>query len=224
MIGPSGCGKSTFLRCLNRMNDLVPGVRVGGQVLYHGIDLYGSDADPVEVRRRIGMVFQRAESLPEVDLRQHRVRTEEARSSWRHRRARREVATRGRPMGRSQGPPQAKCPRSVRRAAATPLHRARDRRRARRRAAGRAGVRARPDLHLGDRRSDARAEDRLHARDRHAQHAAGSPRGRPDSVLQPRPSRRRDRNGILVEYDATDKIFTSPTDERTEGYVTGRFG
>src|SRR5512133_447522 len=52
MIGPSGCGKSTFIRCLNRMNDLVPGVKVGGTVLYHGEDLYGSEADPVEVRRR----------------------------------------------------------------------------------------------------------------------------------------------------------------------------
>ena len=64
MIGPSGCGKSTFIRCLNRMNDLVHGVKVGGQVLYHGQDLYGSEADPVEVRRRIGMVFQRPNPFP----------------------------------------------------------------------------------------------------------------------------------------------------------------
>jgi phosphate transport system ATP-binding protein len=64
MIGPSGCGKSTFIRCLNRMNDLVPGVKVGGELLYHGEDLYGSEADPVEVRRRIGMVFQRPNPFP----------------------------------------------------------------------------------------------------------------------------------------------------------------
>ena len=64
MIGPSGCGKSTFIRCLNRMNDLVPGVKVGGQVLYHGLDLYGGDVDPVEVRRRIGMVFQKPNPFP----------------------------------------------------------------------------------------------------------------------------------------------------------------
>src|SRR5436190_23984848 len=64
IIGPSGCGKSTFIRCLNRMNDLVPGVQVGGQILYHGEDLYGTDADPVEVRRRIGMVFQRPNPFP----------------------------------------------------------------------------------------------------------------------------------------------------------------
>ena len=57
-IGPSGCGKSTFIRCFNRMNDLIPGAAVEGRVLYHGRDLYGSNVDPVEVRRRIGMVFQ----------------------------------------------------------------------------------------------------------------------------------------------------------------------
>jgi phosphate transport system ATP-binding protein len=64
LIGPSGCGKSTVLRCLNRMNDLVPSARVEGQILYHGIDLYGSDVDPIEVRRRIGMVFQRPNPFP----------------------------------------------------------------------------------------------------------------------------------------------------------------
>ena len=56
-IGPSGCGKSTLIRCLNRMNDLIPGARVEGKIDYHGQDLYGDDVDPVEVRRRIGMVF-----------------------------------------------------------------------------------------------------------------------------------------------------------------------
>ena len=64
IIGPSGCGKSTFIRCLNRMNDLVPGARIDGQILYQGADLYASGVDPVEVRRRIGMVFQRANPFP----------------------------------------------------------------------------------------------------------------------------------------------------------------
>jgi phosphate transport system ATP-binding protein len=64
VIGPSGCGKSTFIRCLNRMNDLVPGARVGGKILYHGADIYGDDVDPIEVRRRIGMVFQRPNPFP----------------------------------------------------------------------------------------------------------------------------------------------------------------
>src|SRR3954471_22739636 len=63
-IGPSGCGKSTLLRSLNRMNDLVPGASVTGPVNYHGVDLYAAGIDPVEVRRRIGMVFQRPNPFP----------------------------------------------------------------------------------------------------------------------------------------------------------------
>ena len=64
LIGPSGCGKSTVLRCLNRMNDLVPNAHVAGDVRYHGVDLYAKDVDPIEVRRRIGMVFQRPNPFP----------------------------------------------------------------------------------------------------------------------------------------------------------------
>jgi phosphate transport system ATP-binding protein len=64
LIGPSGCGKSTLLRTINRMNDLIPGTRVDGGVLYHGVDLYGKDVDAVEVRRRIGMVFQKPNPFP----------------------------------------------------------------------------------------------------------------------------------------------------------------
>jgi phosphate transport system ATP-binding protein len=64
LIGPSGCGKSTLLRTINRMNDLIPGTRTEGQVLYHGENLYERDVDPVEVRRRIGMVFQKPNPFP----------------------------------------------------------------------------------------------------------------------------------------------------------------
>ncbi len=64
LIGPSGCGKSTLIRCLNRMNDLIPGARVEGKVLYHGQDLYASGVDAVEVRKRIGMVFQKPNPFP----------------------------------------------------------------------------------------------------------------------------------------------------------------
>ena len=63
-IGPSGCGKSTLLRCLNRMNDLIPTARVTGSITYHGVDMYGPDVDPIEVRRRIGMVFQKPNPFP----------------------------------------------------------------------------------------------------------------------------------------------------------------
>jgi phosphate transport system ATP-binding protein len=63
-IGPSGCGKTTVLRCLNRMNDLIPGARIEGKVNYHGVDLYGADVSATEVRRRIGMVFQKPNPFP----------------------------------------------------------------------------------------------------------------------------------------------------------------
>ena len=64
LIGPSGCGKTTFLRSLNRMNDSVPGFRIDGSILYHGHDMYASNVDQVEVRRRIGMVFQKPNPFP----------------------------------------------------------------------------------------------------------------------------------------------------------------
>jgi phosphate transport system ATP-binding protein len=64
LIGPSGCGKSTLIRCLNRMNDLIPTAEVSGQILYHGEDLYGSHVDPVQARKRIGMVFQKPNPFP----------------------------------------------------------------------------------------------------------------------------------------------------------------
>ena len=64
LIGPSGCGKTTLLRCFNRMNDLIPSARVSGQISYHGVDLHGPRVDPVEVRRRVGMVFQKPNPFP----------------------------------------------------------------------------------------------------------------------------------------------------------------
>ncbi len=68
IIGPSGCGKSTFVRCLNRMHEVVPGTRVQGKVLLHGDDLYGQQADPVAIRRRVGMVFQKPNPFPTMSV------------------------------------------------------------------------------------------------------------------------------------------------------------
>jgi phosphate transport system ATP-binding protein len=68
LIGPSGCGKSTFLRSLNRMHEVIPGARVEGKVVIDGQDLYGSDVDPVDVRRQIGMVFQRPNPFPTMSI------------------------------------------------------------------------------------------------------------------------------------------------------------
>src|SRR5918994_1165344 len=64
LIGPSGCGKSTFLRCLNRMNDLIPSARVDGEIIYHGENLYDRGIDPVQLRARVGMVFQKPNPFP----------------------------------------------------------------------------------------------------------------------------------------------------------------
>src|SRR5512138_2326949 len=68
VIGPSGCGKSTFIRCLNRMHEVVPGARVSGTVLVEGEDVYAPGVDPVQVRRRIGMVFQRPNPFPTMSV------------------------------------------------------------------------------------------------------------------------------------------------------------
>jgi phosphate transport system ATP-binding protein len=68
LIGPSGCGKSTFLRSINRMHEVIPGARVDGKVVIDGQDLYGADVDPVDVRRQIGMVFQRPNPFPTMSI------------------------------------------------------------------------------------------------------------------------------------------------------------
>ncbi len=71
LIGPSGCGKSTFLRTLNRMHEVIPGARVEGKAVMDGVDLYGRDVDPVEVRRQIGMVFQRPNPFPTMSIKEN---------------------------------------------------------------------------------------------------------------------------------------------------------
>ena len=145
-IGPSGCGKTTILRTLNRMNDLVPGATVEGSVRFLGTDLYAPGVDPVEVRRRIGMVFQQPNPFPRSirdnvafgprsiglkgDLDERVERALRQAALWD------EVKDR---LGRNACRP-------LRRPAAAPLHRPLPRRRARGAADGRAGLGARPDL------------------------------------------------------------------------------
>jgi len=68
VIGPSGCGKTTFIRCLNRMHEIVPGTRVSGKVLFGGTDIYAEDADPVQIRRKMGMVFQKPNPFPMMSI------------------------------------------------------------------------------------------------------------------------------------------------------------
>ena len=147
LIGPSGCGKTTFLRCLNRMNDLIEGARVEGSVRYHGVDLYDaagrSGRGPPADRHGL----PEAEPVPEVDLRQHRVRPEDRRVQGQHGRAGRGVAAQGGAVGRGEGQAQGVRPGALGRAAAAAVHRARDRDAARRDPDGRAVLGARPDRH-----------------------------------------------------------------------------
>ena len=224
-IGPSGCGKSTFIRCLNRMNDQIPGAQVSGQILYHGRDLYAPEVDPVEVRRRIGMVFQKPNPFPKSiydniafgprmlgmkkDLDERVERTSRA----------------GRAVGRGQGSPQGQRARAFGRPTAAPLHRESARGRARRDPHGRAASALDPI-------STTRIEDLIHELKRdytiaivthNMQQAARVADMTAFFSVEMRDDGK-GRHGILVEYDLTTKIFTNPVDKRTEDYVTGRFG
>jgi phosphate transport system ATP-binding protein len=223
MIGPSGCGKSTFIRCLNRMNDLVPGVKVGGQILYYGEDLYGPTADPVEVRRRIGMVFQRPNPFPKsiydnvafapriLGLKDDLDgRVEEAlrgAALWDEVKDRLKRSA----LALSGGQQQRLC---IARALAVE-----------------------PEVILLDEPassldpiSTASIEDLMHELKRdytlvivthNMQQAARVADMTAFFSLEVDGG---DRHGILIEYDETAKIFTHPSDKRTEDYVTGRFG
>jgi phosphate transport system ATP-binding protein len=224
MIGPSGCGKSTVLRCLNRMNDLVPSAQVGGEVLYHGLDLYGSGVDPIEVRRRIGMVFQRPNPFPKSiydnvayglrilgmkDNLDDRVeKALRGAALWDEVKSRLKKSA----LGLSGGQQQRLC---IARAIAVE-----------------------PDVVLLDEPASAldpistsAIEDLMHDLKRdytlvivthNMQQAARVAEMTAFFSLEVHDDG--SRHGILVEYDNTEKIFTQPSDERTEGYVTGRFG
>jgi phosphate transport system ATP-binding protein len=224
-IGPSGCGKSTLIRCFNRMNDLIPGATVTGSIGYHGRDLYGPKVDPVEVRRRIGMVFQKPNPFPKsiydniafgprvlglksgLDERVERALTGAA--LWD------EVKDRlkDNALGLSGGQQQRLC---IARALAVE-----------------------PDVILMDEPASAldpvatsRIEDLVHELKQSytivivthnmQQAARVADMTAFFSVALEEGGARR--HGVLVEYDRTSKLFTNPSDKRTEDYVTGRFG
>jgi phosphate transport system ATP-binding protein len=223
VIGPSGCGKSTFIRCLNRLNELVPGVSIEGRILYHGEDLYGPEADPVEVRRRIGMVFQKPNPFPksiydnvafapkvlglrdDLDGRVERALRDAA--LWNEVKDRLKRSA----LALSGGQQQRLC---IARALAVE-----------------------PDVILLDEPasaldpiSTAAIEDLMHELKRdytlvivthNMQQAARVADMTAFFSLEEVDG---ERAGVLVEYNETAKIFTHPSDRRTEGYVTGRFG
>jgi phosphate transport system ATP-binding protein len=224
LIGPSGCGKSTFIRCLNRMNDLIPGAHVEGQILYHGQDLYESGVDPVSVRRWIGMVFQKPNPFPksiydniawgprmlglrkDLDERVERALTQAA--LWDEVKDRLKRSA----LALSGGQQQRLC---IARALAVE-----------------------PEVILLDEPASSldpiatsSIEDLIHELKRdytivivthNMQQAARVADLTAFFSLEVHEDG--SRNGILVEYDVTQKIFTQPADSRTEGYVTGRFG
>ena len=224
LIGPSGCGKSTFLRTLNRMNDLVAGEQIKGEILYRGVDLNASDVDPVEVRRRVGMVFQKANPFPKSifenvafgmrllgmrkDIHDRVEKALRSAALWDEVKDRlRESA-----LGLSGGQQQRLC---IARAIAVE-----------------------PEVLLLDEPASAldpiatsAIEDLMHELKReftivivthNMQQAARVADMTAFFSLEVTPDR--GRCGVLVEYDETGKIFTNPADPRTEGYVTGRFG
>jgi phosphate transport system ATP-binding protein len=224
LIGPSGCGKSTFIRCLNRMNDLIPGARVEGEILYHDENLYASGVDPVSVRRWIGMVFQKANPFPKsiYDNVAWAPRVLGMRKDLDERveKALRQAALWDEVKGRlnrsalalSGGQQQRLC---IARALAVE-----------------------PDVLLLDEPASAldpiatsAIEDLIHQLKAHytiviVTHNMQQAARVADMTAFFSLDVHEDgsRNGILVEYDVTQKIFTQPSDHRTEGYVTGRFG
>ena len=225
MIGPSGCGKSTVLRCFNRMNDLVPGARVKGKITYHGQDLYADDVDPIEVRRRIGMVFQKPNPFPKsiYDNVAYGPRVNGIKKGNMDDMVE-EALTGAALWDEVKDKLKESAPGPLRRPAAAALHRPHDRGAARGDPHGRAVLGARPDRHRPDRGPDARPGARVHDHHRHAQHAAGRAGLRPHRVLHRRRRRARP-NGTGGWSSSTDvTIFTNPSDKRTEDYITGRFG
>ncbi len=130
IIGPSGCGKSTLIRCLNRMNDLIPSFRVEGQVLFEGQDIYARGLDPVDVRRRIGMVFQKPNPFPKSIYENVAFGPRIIGYSGRLDDIVEQCPAAGRPLGRGQGHTAAQRAHALRRTAAAALHRPRPGRRA----------------------------------------------------------------------------------------------
>jgi phosphate transport system ATP-binding protein len=224
-IGPSGCGKTTVLRCFNRMNDLVESARVEGRISYHGADLYDPAVEPVEVRRRIGMVFQKPNPFPKSiydnvafgpkvagvkgnmdDIVEQSLRRA---ALWDEVKDRLKSSA----MGLSGGQQQRLC---IARAIAVD-----------------------PEVLLMDEPcsaldpiATARIEDLMQEiKDRytiiivtHNMQQAARVSDRTAFFTTEVNEQSDTRTGVLVEFDRTDQLFSNPADTRTENYITGRFG
>jgi phosphate transport system ATP-binding protein len=220
LIGPSGCGKSTLLRCINRMNDLIGGFRNEGSMTYHGLDLYARDVDPVEVRRRIGMVFQKPNPFPKsiyenvafgprvngIKGNMDEIVERSLRSAALWEEVKDKLNESG--LALSGGQQQRLC---IARALAV-----------------------QPEIILMDEPCSAldpiatlKIEDLMRDLAKeytivivtHNMQQAARVADYTAFLMM-----REDRAGELVEYGATDTLFTTPKDKRTEDYITGRFG
>jgi phosphate transport system ATP-binding protein len=223
-IGPSGCGKTTLLRCMNRMNDLISGAEVEGRVSYHGQDLYGSGVDAVEVRRRIGMVFQRPNPFPKsvydnvaFGLRLHGMKdnlSDRVEQALRHASLWDEVKDRLKQsaLSLSGGQQQRLC--IARALAIEPDVLLMDEPAS---ALDPIATQAIEDL-VGVLKSDYTIVIVTHNMQQAARVADMT------AFFSVEVTEGGGRNGILVEYGPTSEMFIRPTDPRTEAYVTGRFG
>ncbi len=225
VIGPSGCGKSTFIRCFNRMNELIPGARVEGLIAYRGQDLYADGVDPIEVRRRIGMVFQKPNPFPKSvydnvafgprvngmkpasmdDLVEESLRKA---ALWDEVKDKLDKSAFSLSGGQQQRLCIARC------------------------------IAVRPDVILMDEPCSAldplatiRIEELMLELKReytivivtHNMQQAARVSDR-TAFFTAESTDDGDRTGVLIEFDRTEKIFTAPADRRTEDYITGRFG
>lgn len=218
IIGPSGCGKSTFIRCLNRMHEVIPGTKVAGKVLVNNVDIYSAQVDPVDIRRKIGMVFQKPNPFPTMSIFNNvasglklngitdkKFIAESVEKSLKMAALWDEVKTRLHHSGMSLsgGQQQRLC---IARALAVE-----------------------PDILLMDEPASAldpistlRIEELLQELKKeytivivtHNMQQAARISDLTAFLL----------NGDLIEYDLTENMFTKPNDKRTEDYITGRFG
>ena len=225
LIGPSGCGKSTLIRCLNRMNDLIPAASVEGSIIYHGQDLYDDNVDPVEVRKRIGMVFQKPNPFPKSiydniafgprilgmkgDMDEIVETALRGAALWDEVKDRLDDNAFGMSGGQQQRLCIARC------------------------------MAVNPDVILMDEPCSAldpistgKIEDlMLELKENysivivtHNMQQAARVSDMTAFLIVELDSTEKNRWGRIIEYDETEKIFTNPSDQRTEDYVTGKVG
>ena len=225
LIGPSGCGKSTLIRCLNRMNDLIPSATVEGEIIYHGQNLYAPEVDPVEVRKRIGMVFQKPNPFPKSiydniafgprilgmkgDMDEIVENALRGAALWDEVKDRLDDNAFGMSGGQQQRLCIARC------------------------------MAVEPDVILMDEPCSAldpistgKIEDlMIDLKDRysivivtHNMQQAARVSDKTAFLIVELDSDEKNRWGRVIEYDDTEKIFTNPSDKRTEDYVSGKVG